>query len=66
MYGTNSGIDPYTRTVSDVYQDIFGEGSLSAKAFMILTHSRLLLMDISPKIRSSVMILLKDVTPDRD
>lgn len=31
MYGTNSGIDPYTRTVSDVYQDIFGEGSFIGK-----------------------------------
>jgi len=31
MYGTNSGIDPYTKTVSDVYQDIFGEGSFIGK-----------------------------------
>ena len=26
-----AGIDPYTRTVSDVYQDIFGEGSFIGK-----------------------------------
>ena len=31
MYGNNSGIDPYTRAVSDVYQDIFGEGSFIGK-----------------------------------
>ncbi len=26
LYGSEPGIDPYTRTVSDVYQDVFGEG----------------------------------------
>ncbi len=31
MYGSNSGIDPYTQTVSDIYQDIFGEGSFIGK-----------------------------------
>ncbi|MCK7577298.1 MAG: hypothetical protein MZV65_16635 [Chromatiales bacterium] len=31
MYGSNPGIDPYTRTVSDVYQDVFGEGSFIGK-----------------------------------
>jgi cellobiose phosphorylase len=31
MYENNSGIDPYTRAVSDVYQDIFGEGSFIGK-----------------------------------
>lgn len=31
MHGTSSGIDPYTRAVSDVYQDIFGEGSFIGK-----------------------------------
>ena len=25
------GIDPYTRAVSDVYQDLFGEGSFIGK-----------------------------------
>ena len=28
---TEPGIDPYTRTVSDVYQDLFGEGSFIGK-----------------------------------
>ncbi|MFZ2633604.1 MAG: glucoamylase family protein [Desulfosalsimonadaceae bacterium] len=31
MFGTDAGIDPYTRVVSDVYQDIFGEGSFIGK-----------------------------------
>jgi cellobiose phosphorylase len=31
MYGGEPGIDPYTRTVSDVYQDLFGEGSFVGK-----------------------------------
>jgi cellobiose phosphorylase len=31
MHGSSTGIDPYTRAVSDVYQDIFGEGSFIGK-----------------------------------
>ena len=31
LFATESGIDPYTREVSDVYQDIFGEGSFIGK-----------------------------------
>ncbi len=31
MCATEPGIDPYTRTVSDVYQDVFGEGSFIGK-----------------------------------
>ncbi|PKN01144.1 MAG: cyclic beta 1-2 glucan synthetase [Elusimicrobia bacterium HGW-Elusimicrobia-1] len=31
VYGGESGIDPYTKTVSDVYQDLFGEGSFIGK-----------------------------------
>ncbi len=31
MCTTESGIDPYTRAVSDVYQDLFGEGSFIGK-----------------------------------
>jgi len=31
MYGSNPGIDPYTRAVSDVYQDLFLEGSYIGK-----------------------------------
>ena len=31
LYGGDPGIDPYTRAVSDVYQDVFGEGSFIGK-----------------------------------
>jgi hypothetical protein len=31
MHGNEPGIDPYTRAVSDVYQDLFGEGSFIGK-----------------------------------
>jgi cellobiose phosphorylase len=31
LYGEEAGIDPYTRTVSDIYQDLFGEGSFIGK-----------------------------------
>ncbi len=31
MFGNQPGIDPYTRVVSDVYQDVFGEGSFIGK-----------------------------------
>lgn len=47
MYGGEIGIDPYTRTVSDVYQDVFGEGSFIGKgiydvdAFEQVLHARM-------------------------
>ncbi len=31
VFGSEAGIDPYTRMVSDVYQDLFGEGSFFGK-----------------------------------
>ncbi len=31
MFGSEPGIDPYTRTISDVYQDLFAEGSFIGK-----------------------------------
>jgi cyclic beta-1,2-glucan synthetase len=31
IFGTEPGIDPYTRAVSDVYQDLFHEGSFIGK-----------------------------------
>jgi cellobiose phosphorylase len=31
IFGGEPGIDPYTRAVSDVYQDLFGEGSFIGK-----------------------------------
>lgn len=47
LWGGQTGIDPYTRMVSDVYQDIFGEGSYVGKgiydvdAFEKALHNRL-------------------------
>ena len=46
MFGNEPGIDPYTRAVSDVYQDVFGEGSFIGKgiydvdAFELALHGR--------------------------
>jgi cellobiose phosphorylase len=31
LFGSDAGIDPYTRSVSDVYQDVFREGSFIGK-----------------------------------
>ena len=31
LHGEDAGIDPYTRMVSDLYQDLFGEGSFIGK-----------------------------------
>lgn len=31
LFGSDAGIDPYTQMVSDVYQDLFGEGSFIGK-----------------------------------
>ena len=31
LHGEEAGIDPYTRMVSDIYQDLFGEGSFIGK-----------------------------------
>jgi len=31
LFGADAGVDPYTRAVSDVYQDLFGEGSFIGK-----------------------------------
>jgi cellobiose phosphorylase len=47
MFGSEPGIDPYTRVVSDVYQDLFHEGSFIGKgiydvdAFERALHGRL-------------------------
>jgi cyclic beta-1,2-glucan synthetase len=46
LYGSDPGIDPYTRIVSDIYQDLFGEGSFIGKgiydvdAFELAVHGR--------------------------
>jgi cellobiose phosphorylase len=38
LFGTEPGIDPYTRAVSDVYQDLFGEGSFIGKGIYNLDY----------------------------
>lgn len=46
IYSGHTGLDPYTRTVSDVYQDLFAEGSYIGKgiydvdAFEKVLHNR--------------------------
>ncbi|MDO8350888.1 MAG: glucoamylase family protein [Gallionella sp.] len=41
LFSGESGIDPYTREVSDVYQDIFGEGSFVGKGIYDVDAFRL-------------------------
>ena len=46
IYGGDTGLDPYTRQVSDLYQDVFREGSFVGKgiydveAFQLALHGR--------------------------
>ncbi len=34
LFARDAGVDPYTRAVSDVYQDLFGEGSFFGKGIL--------------------------------
>jgi cyclic beta-1,2-glucan synthetase len=43
MFSGETGIDPYTRAVSDVYQDLFGEGSFIGKGIYDVDAFRLAL-----------------------
>lgn len=36
IFSGNTGIDPYTKAVSDVYQDLFGEGSFTGKGLYVV------------------------------
>jgi cyclic beta-1,2-glucan synthetase len=49
MYGLDAGIDPYTRVVSDVYQDIFGEGSYIGKGIYDVDAVEKVLRDRFPE-----------------
>lgn len=51
MLGTDAGIDPYTRTVSDVYQDVFCEGSFIGKGIYNLEAFEQVLQDRLPENR---------------
>lgn len=43
IYAGESGIDPYTRETSDVYQDVFGEGTFIGKGIYDVDAFRLVL-----------------------
>ncbi len=49
MWGNDAGVDPYTRVVSDVYQDLFGEGSFIGKGIYDVKAFELVLKDRFPE-----------------
>ncbi len=48
LFGGDAGIDPYTRAVSDVYQDLFGEGSFIGKGIYDVDVFEHVLLDRLP------------------
>ena len=51
LFGNEPGIDPYTRAISDVYQDLFGEGSFIGKGIYDVDSFALTLRDRLPENR---------------
>ena len=51
LYGGEPGIDPYTRAVSDVYQDVFHEGSFIGKGIYDIDAFECSLRDCFPENR---------------
>jgi cyclic beta-1,2-glucan synthetase len=51
LFGSDPGIDPYTRAVSDVYQDHFGEGSFIGKGIYEVESFERVLKDRFPENR---------------
>ena len=51
LYGGEQGIDPYTRAVSDVYQDVFHEGSFIGKGIYDVNVFECSLKDCFPENR---------------
>ncbi len=51
LFGSEPGIDPYTRAVSDVYQDLFGEGSFIGKGIYEVDGFEQSLLDRFPENR---------------
>lgn len=49
IFGGIEGIDPYTNAVSDVYQDLFGEGSFTGKGIYDLQVFETVLKDAIPE-----------------
>jgi hypothetical protein len=53
LFAGDAGIDPYTRAVSDVYQDLFGEGSFIGKGIYDVDALGRAIGAASPKTASS-------------
>nr|WP_220637189.1 glucoamylase family protein [Georgfuchsia toluolica] len=51
LFGSEPGIDPYTRAISDVYQDVFCEGSFIGKGIYDVDAFELTLKDRFPENR---------------
>ncbi len=51
LNGSDPGLDPYTRAVSDVYQDLFGEGSFIGKGIYDVASFERVLKDRLPENR---------------
>jgi hypothetical protein len=51
LFGSEPGIDPYTRAISDVYQDLFGEGSFIGKGIYDVESFEQTLKDRFPENR---------------
>lgn len=51
IFSGNTGIDPYTTAVSDVYQDLFGEGSFTGKGLYDVDAFKTALDDRVPENR---------------
>ncbi len=51
VHATNPGIDPYASAASDVYQDLFGEGSFTGKGIYDLRTFETMLNDAFPENR---------------
>ena len=62
LFGGEPGIDPYTRAVSDVYQDLFGEGSFIGKGIYDVDAFEHALAAASPRTASSATTCSKAAT----
>ena len=51
LWGSEPGVDPYTRAISDVYQDLFGEGSFIGKGIYDVDAFEATLKDRFPENR---------------
>ena len=58
IFSGNTGIDPYTTAVSDVYQDLFGEGNYTGKGLYDVDALKPPWTDACRRIRCSVTISL--------